>query len=118
VLQNLPGSRGVRYKAYFDFVVSVDGVAGAAVLGLLEELLPLLDLSLEPDVLGEAALGDDDPEELDELGELGLVAAPLLLEESLLELEPDIEPDGEDGEVPEVPLEDFDAPGLLALSQP
>jgi hypothetical protein len=87
-------------------------VAGDAGLGLVE--------SLEPDVLGEAALGDDAPEELEELGELGLVAAPLLLEESLLELEPDIEPDGEDGEVPEAPLEDpeRDAPGPLALSHP
>jgi hypothetical protein len=97
-------------------VVSVD----EGLLGLeLEELLPLLDWSLEPDELGVddeeleelGELGVDAPDELDELGELGL------LEESRLELEPDIEPDGE---VPEAPLEDpeRDAPGLLALSQP
>jgi hypothetical protein len=100
-------------------VVSVD----EGLLGLeLEELLPLLDWSLEPDELGVddeeleelGELGVDAPDELDELGELGL------LEESRLELEPDIEPDGEDGEVPEAPLEDpeRDAPGPLALSQP
>ena len=79
-------------------------------------------LTLEPDELGVddeeleelGELGVDAPDELDELGELGL------LEESRLELEPDIEPDGEDGEVPEAPLEDpeRDAPGPLALSQP
>jgi hypothetical protein len=58
----------------------------------------------------------DDPDALEELGELG----ELLDEESRLELEPDIDPDGEDGDVPEAPLEDpeRDAPGLLARSQP
>jgi hypothetical protein len=102
-------------------VVSVD----EGLLGLeLEELLPLLDWSLEPDELGVddeeleelGELGVDAPDELDELGELGLVAEPL--EESRLELE--LEPDGEDGEVLEAPLEDpeRDAPGPLALSQP
>jgi hypothetical protein len=74
----------------------------------------------ELDELGE--LGVDAPDELDELGELGVVAEPLALPlaESRLELEPDIEPDGDDGEVLEVPLEDpeRDAPGPLALSQP
>jgi hypothetical protein len=100
-------------------VVSVD----EGLLGLeLEELLPLLDWSLEPDELGvddeELELGElgvDAPDELDELGELGVLAEPLA--ESRLELEPDIEPDGE---VPEAPLEDpeRDAPGPLALSQP
>jgi hypothetical protein len=113
-LQNLPGLGEACYAAYFDFVVSLDGLLGDALLGLLEELLPLLE-SLDPDVLGVA----EDEEE--ELGELGLVdAPPLLLEESLLELEPDIEPDGEDGEVLDVPLDDpeRDAPGPLALSHP
>ena len=116
-MQNLPCLGEACYAAYFDFVVSVD----EGLLGLeLGELLPAPDGSLEPDELGELGeLGvDDDPEALEELGELGLVAEPLLLEESRLELEPDIEPDGEDGEVPDAPLEDFDAPGPLALSQP
>jgi hypothetical protein len=112
-LQNLPVP-GSSLHAYFDFVGSVDeGLLGVE---LLEELLSLLDGSLEPDALGELELGvDDDPEALDELGELGVLAEPL--EESRLELEPDIEPDGE---VPDAPLEDpeRDAPGLLALSQP
>ncbi|HEV7866791.1 MAG TPA: hypothetical protein VGO90_03865 [Chthoniobacteraceae bacterium] len=80
-------------------------------LGLELEELPLLDWSLDPDVLGE--LGVEDPAALDELGELGL------LEESRLELEPDIEPDGEDGELLEPVAEpERDAPGPPALSQP
>jgi hypothetical protein len=118
-------------QPYFDFVVSVDDVPlellGLVLLG--EELLlelPLLE-SLDPDELGVEEDGED--ELLDELGELGVAEEPdaleelgelgevLLLEESRLELEPDIEPDGE---VPEAPLEDpeRDAPGLFALSQP
>jgi hypothetical protein len=59
----------------------------------------------------------DEPDALDELGELelGLLAAPLLLEESLLELEPDIEPEGDDDDEPEAPLDEpeRDAPGPL-----
>jgi hypothetical protein len=119
------------YTAYFDFVVSVDGeLLGLELLGLelLEEAPPLLDWSLEPDALGVedeleelGELGVDAPEELEELGELGVVLnepLALPLEESRLELE--LEPDGEDGDVPDAPLEEpeRDAPGPLALSHP
>jgi hypothetical protein len=106
------------YTAYFDFVVSVDGeLLGLELLGLelLEEAPPLLDWSLEPDALGVE-------DELEELGELGVVVLndplALPLEESRLELE--LEPDGEDGDVPDAPLEEpeRDAPGPLALSHP
>jgi hypothetical protein len=90
----------------------------------------VLDWSLEPDELGEdeeleapgeLELGvEDEPAALEELGELelGLLAEPLPLDESRLELEPDIEPEGD--EEPEEPLDDpeREAPGPPALSQP
>jgi hypothetical protein len=112
---------------------------------LLPEALPLVLESLEPDELGVEdeleELGEDDvpeelgveDEELEELGELELgVDAPdaldelgLLLEESLLELElePDIEPEGEDGEVllelaPVEPERDAPGPPAPPRSQP
>jgi hypothetical protein len=127
-LQKLPYP-GELATPYFDFVVSVDEapleLLGLVGLALLEELLPLLDWSLEPDALGvedeELELGElgvDAPEELEELGELGVLSEPLALPlaESRLELELD---DGDDGEVL-APLEDpeRDAPGLFARSQP
>ena len=123
MLQKPPLRGEVRCTAYFDLVVSVD----EGLLGLeLEELLPLLDWSLEPDELGVddeeldelGELGVDAPDELDELGELGVVAEPLAL--PLAESRLELELDGDDGEVL-VPLEDpeRDAPGPLApLSHP
>jgi hypothetical protein len=117
---------------YFDFVVS-DELLGDELLGLelLPDALPLVLESLEPDELGVDdeldELGELDgveDDELDELGELG-VDDPEALEElgeleSRLELEPDIEPDGEDGELLEPVAEpEREAPGPLAfLSQP
>jgi len=107
-------------------VVSVDD--GLLLLGLeLLDEAPPLDWSLEPDELGVedeleelGELGVDAPEELEELGELGVLIEPLALPlvESRLELE--LEPDGEDGEVLDAPVEDpeRDAPGPLDLSHP